>query len=46
MTERRAAGERIRDAESARDELGAVLAEVGAVLPSLWLDPLSLSATI
>ncbi|MEU9011377.1 hypothetical protein AB0D12_16660 [Streptomyces sp. NPDC048479] len=44
--ERRAAVERIKDAEAARDELRDTLAAVGVVLPSLGLDDASLARDV
>ncbi|MEC4019923.1 hypothetical protein [Streptomyces sp. H27-D2] len=43
-TERRAAIEKIRDAEGARDELSAALTGVGVLLPSLGLDAVCLAS--
>ena len=44
--ERRAAIERIKDAEAARDELRDTLAAVGVVLPSHGLDNASLARDV
>ncbi|WP_328538469.1 hypothetical protein [Streptomyces sp. NBC_00344] len=44
-TDRRNEGARLRDAESARDELREALTEVDILLPSLGLDPVSLAGS-
>ncbi|AOT60617.1 hypothetical protein A4G23_03492 [Streptomyces rubrolavendulae] len=44
IAERKASGERIREAEEARDALRAALSGVGVTLPSLGLDCVSLAA--